>query len=313
MAAVKVSLVATVKDAGLVIEDFLASLAWQTRAPDEAVIVDGGSSDGTLEALQRAPGLTVLSEPGANIARGRAAAVRSATHDVIAVTDADCVLAPDWLERLMAPIEAGADVSAGFYRPIAESLFQLCAAAALPEANELRAGWMPSARSIAFRREAYEAAGGYPEWLDVGEDMYLNHRFAARGARIDIAPGAVVYWRMRPDLASLWKQYMRYAEGDALGGMYPERHLIRFATYAALVGAILSGNRWLLGAAVAGGLLYCRRPTQRTWRRLPAGSADRWRALAGVPGVMAFTDAAKMFGYARGLARVSDPPLQGRS
>ena len=43
----KVSLISTVKDCADGVDAFLASLAAQTRAPDEVVIVDGGSSDGT--------------------------------------------------------------------------------------------------------------------------------------------------------------------------------------------------------------------------------------------------------------------------
>ena len=74
---------------------------------------------------------------------------------------------------------------------------------------------MPSARSIAFRRSAYLAAGGYPVWLDVGEDMYLNHRFLASGARMELAPTAVVSWRVRPSLRATWRQYAGYAAGDA--------------------------------------------------------------------------------------------------
>ena len=57
---------------------------------------------------------------------------------------------------------------------------------------------MPSARSIAFRREVFEAAGGYPEWLAVGEDMYLNHRMLSGGAHMERALDAVTYWRVRP-------------------------------------------------------------------------------------------------------------------
>src|SRR5437867_2014241 len=128
MLSVKVSLVATVKDAGPYIQPFLDSIRAQSRQPDEVIVVDGGSSDGTWEALQRADGLLAISEPGANIARGRNVAVRAATHDVIAVTDADCVLDPDWLANIVGPIEAGAAVSAGFYRPLGDSLLQLCAA-----------------------------------------------------------------------------------------------------------------------------------------------------------------------------------------
>lgn len=297
----KVSLVATVKDAGPFVEEFLDSVRAQTRAPDEVVIVDGGSTDGTWEFLQGAEGIQALSEPVANIARGRNLAIRAATHEVIAVTDADCVLAPDWLERIIEPLERGADVSAGFYRPIAHSLLQISAAASLPDQEELKSGWMPSSRSLAFRREAFEAAGEYPEWLDVGEDMYLNHRLAESGSRVELAPTAVVHWRMRPTLTETWRQYAGYAEGDARAGMYPKRHLIRFAAYAFGLAALLTRRPWLLIPAALGGAAYAHRPVARTWGRLPSGSSDRLKTLATVPALMAFIDAAKMWGYLRGL------------
>src|SRR5207249_6522430 len=87
----------------------------------------------------------------------------------------------------------------GTYRPRAEGFFQACAAAvAVPEPDELRADrFMPSSRSVAFLREALLDAGGYPEWLDRGEDMYLNHRWREAGARMELATDAVAYWRVR--------------------------------------------------------------------------------------------------------------------
>lgn len=305
MTRVKVSVVATAKDVGPAIHEFLASLGRQTRAPEEVVVVDGGSSDGvTVQALERAEGVTLLREPEANIARGRNVAIRAAAHDVIAVSDADCVLSPLWLERLLEPIEAGADVAAGFYRPLSTSFFETCAAAvSVREPDEISSGWMPSSRSLAFRREAFEAAGGYPEWLDVGEDMYLNHRFVAKGIRMDLAPEAVVYWRIRPTLAATWRQYARYAEGDALAGMYPERHLLRFGTYSLTGAALWSRRPWPLALLAAAGGAYAARPVRRAWRRLPDRPPERLVAVAAVPALMAFVDGAKMWGYLRGLAR----------
>ena len=108
----KVSLIATVLNAEEHIGAFLASIAAQTRAPDEIVIVDGGSTDGTLEALLAADGVTVLEEPGANIARGRNLAIaacrprgdRRGRRRLRAT-------APNWLAALVAPLEAGADVA----------------------------------------------------------------------------------------------------------------------------------------------------------------------------------------------------------
>jgi glycosyltransferase involved in cell wall biosynthesis len=309
---VKVSLVATVRNAHPAVERWLESVRRQTRPPDEVVVVDGGSTDGTLAALRAAPDITVVEAPGANIARGRNLAVRAAAHDVIAVSDGDCVLAEDWLERILRPIEAGGLAAAGFYRPLAGDPWQVFATSHLPDAEEVGRGWMPSSRSLAFRREAFEAAGGYPEWLAIGEDMYLNHRWRDLGIRIERAVDAVVWWPPRPTPAATWRQYAGYAEGDAMAGMYPERHAVRFAAYGLLLAALLGRRPRLLAMLAAAGALYVRRPVGRARRRLPPGSPARLAAPLGVPAAIAFLDAAKMAGYLRGLrARRRPGPERG--
>ena len=300
----KVSLVATVKDAAPHVGAFLASVAAQRRPPDEVIVVDGGSTDGTVEILRRAPGLTLIEEPGANIARGRNVAVRAAAHEVIAVSDADCVLDPAWLERLVEPLERGADVSMGVYRPLAGTFFEECAAAvSIKDPEEVREDtFLPSARSVAFRREAFERAGGYPEWMALGEDMYLNHRWLDLGVRMDLARDAVVGRRPRHDLVSYWRQFAGYAEHDARGGMHAGRHALRFAVYGALVVALASRRRGLMAAAAVAGSLYASGPVRRAWRRMPS-AGRRLAALGAVPALMLVTDLAKMAGYLRGLGR----------
>ncbi|MBI3647436.1 MAG: glycosyltransferase [Actinobacteria bacterium] len=299
----KVSLISTVKDSAEHIEEFLGSLAAQTRAPDEVVIVDGGSTDGTADILRRAGTVTLLEERGANIARGRNVAIAAASHEAIAVTDADCVLEPDWLEKLMEPLEEGADVAMGFYAARTDGFLQECIAAVnLPlspdEVDPSR--FMPSGRSVAFRRGAIEAAGGYPEWLDIGEDMWVDHRWRELGLDMRFAPGAVVDWRLRPTLEQTWLQYFKYARGDALAGMYPERHALRFAVYSGLAAAFGSRRTWPKLLAGAGAVAYARAPVRRAWRRMK-DPRERAYATAVVPALMAWIDTAKMAGYAVGL------------
>jgi len=311
---VKVSLISTVKDAAPHIEEFIGSVAAQTRAPDEVIVVDGGSSDGTVELIRRSDVVTLIEDRGANISRGRNLAIAAASHDVIAVTDADCVLEPTWLERILSPLEEGADVAMGFYRPITDGFLQECMASVnLPlEASEVDpARFMPSGRSVAFRRGAIHAAGGYPEWLDIGEDMWVDHRWRELGLDMRFAPDAVVRWRLRPGLRSTWSQYFGYARGDAQAGMYPERHALRVGVYAGLSAVLAWRGRWPKALAAIGAVAYAREPVRRAWRRMP-DPRERAAAAIVVPALMGWIDTAKMAGYVVGLIdRVSREAARG--
>src|SRR5688572_9534588 len=96
-----VSLIMTVRNEAKSLPRLLNSILLQTLQPDEVVIADGGSTDGT-QAIARSYAdrlsLRLLDVPGANISEGRNAAIRAASHDMIAATDAGVVLDPDWLQ-----------------------------------------------------------------------------------------------------------------------------------------------------------------------------------------------------------------------
>ena len=145
--------------------------------------------------------------------------------------------------------------------------------------------FMPSARSVAYRRDAIDAVGGYPEWLDIGEDMWVDHRWRELGLDIRFAPGR------RGALASAlgtshatWTQYFRYARGDAVAGMYPERHALRFATYGGLAAALASRRTWpkLAGARGRRRLRADADPARVAERR--TGRATGRRPRSSVPG-----------------------------
>ena len=145
-----VSVIITVLNEAESLTSLFDSLAAQSRLPDQVVVVDGGSVDGTRALLdaERARArfsMTVLDRPGANISQGRNAAIAAAQGPIIAATDAGVKLAPTWLEQLVAPLEwpVGADtnVVAGFFRPDPHTLFEAAmGATVLPELRDVDQG-----------------------------------------------------------------------------------------------------------------------------------------------------------------------------
>lgn len=312
--AERVSVVATVLNEAASISRLLRSFAEQTRPPDEVIIVDGGSQDGTLAALESftqaaAFPVRVLVRPGANISRGRNIAISEATGSLIAATDAGVRLEPDWLERLVAPFarESAPDVVSGFFVPEHDNLFELVlGAVTLPRLDEVDPDrFYPSSRSVAFRREAWERVGGYPEWLDYCEDLLFDFALKDAGYRFAFAPDARVHFRPRSTLKAYLKQYYRYARGDGKADFWRYRHLLRYATYlVAIPLAVILVTLHPLGWVALTGVLVMlvASPMKRVWPHLQSMEVGRRiAALFLAVFLRVVGDLAKMLGYLVGV------------
>jgi hypothetical protein len=241
----------------------------------------------------------------------------AAAGPLIAVTDAGVRLAPDWLERLIAPWSQNGDLIAvaGFFLPDVESVFTTAmGATVLPLAGDIDPDrFLPSSRSVAFTKAAWTEAGGYPEWLDYCEDLIfdlaINAQRPSKSTAFAWAPGALVYFRPRESLAAFWTQYYRYGRGDGKADLWRKRHAVRYGTYLVALPALLGHALWgsvapMLGwlGLVAGVVAYCRRP----WQRLAVlggclAPAQRFYAALLIPVIRLVGDLAKMAGYPTGL------------
>lgn len=306
-----VSLVATVKNEGENIRVLLDSILNQSRLPEEIVICDGGSTDSTLTILEEYKQwlpLTVLSAPGSNISQGRNHAISAASGPIIAVTDAGVVLSPGWLENLVFPLQSGeAQVVAGWFEADPYTDFEVVmGATVLPSREDIDPEtFLPSSRSAAFLKSAWEAVAGYPEWLDYGEDIVFDLALRQRYGTFSFTDRSVAYFRPRGSLRSFFRQYYNYATGDGKANLWPLRHMVRYATYLLALPIIL---RLILKEKIVGWVLlalgigaYTRRPAERLWEntwgwRPPA----RTRAFALIPIIRLTGDIAKMIGYPAG-------------
>lgn len=307
-----VALIVSVLNEGAAIDLFLDSLLAQTRPPDEVVIADGGSRDDTVARVRRriaagAP-IRLIERPGTNISQARNAAIDAAQAPLIAVTDCGVRLEADWLERLVAPFDETPppDVVAGFFQAEPRGAFETAlGATTLIVLDDVRAErFLPSSRSVAFRRDAWRAVGGYPEWLDHSEDVVFDLRLKAHGFVFRFEPCALVHFRPRPSPRSFYRQYFLYARGDGMADLWRRRHAIRYATYLGGPIVLLAGFRWRrlwLASLVAFGA-YNVTPYRRLRRWMPGLTPrERMAAIAWVPLIRVIGDVAKMAGYPVGV------------
>lgn len=307
------ALIMTVKNEADSLPRLFETLALQTKQPDEIVVADGGSTDNTVQLLREASKrfpLRVLEIANANISEGRNAAIREANADIVASTDAGVRLNPGWFEKITASFfeENAPDVVSGFFLPDPHGAFETAlAATTLPELHDIKPEtFLPSSRSIAFRKCAWEKIGGYPEWLDYCEDLIFDFELRRARCRFRFEPNALVYFRPRSSFRKFFKQYYLYARGDGKAKLWWKRHFVRYATYlvamplsffAIYPAPWISAVIWLVGAYALFGTPY--RRLIHLWSDL--SRREKIIACIYVPLVRITGDVAKMIGYPVGV------------
>ena len=248
----KISLVIPVRDEAATIATLFESIGRQTLAPDEVVIVDGGSTDGTPELITRQvlrrSEVRLIRTDGASPGKGRNLGIKAARNEWIALTDAGISLEDDWLEQLAAAA-ADADYVQGDVIPITTTFFTKCAAMAyVPAAfnGAVRGRFIASSM---IRKEAWAAVGGFPD-LRAAEDLIFIENLKTAGFRFADAPMAVVHWQLRPDIASTFRRFMLYSKHNVWAGRQWDWHYGILRQYALLVpvlaAAALHSLWWLV-------------------------------------------------------------------
>lgn len=189
-----VAVVIATRDRAELLGRTLDALRSQTRVPDEVVVVDDGSVDGTPAVLDRSAAtgdlpLKVIrraSSGGPGAARNEG--WRATSSALVAFTDDDCRPRPDWVQRL-ALAAGGADVVQGRVVPDPEQTDR-----GGPFVRTLDVGGSPffETANIAYRRQLLEQLDGFDERMRRGEDTDLGQRALRGGAAVAYDPDAVV-------------------------------------------------------------------------------------------------------------------------
>jgi glycosyltransferase involved in cell wall biosynthesis len=225
----KTAVIVPVKNEMAGLGELVDALRAQAGADDELVFVDAGSTDGTAETIRRFsetdPRIRLVVAPNAYPGAARNAGIRQTRADIIAQIDGSNMPEKEWLPRLIAPILRGeADYVSGNVECMAVPwrVFGRTVDAGEIYGTSLFRG--PNARlrehqgepyipaggaSAAYRREVWERAGGFPEWLRFGSDPLYVEKVMQQKPRIAVAADAVLYWQIGPRLRDVARRQYR--------------------------------------------------------------------------------------------------------
>ena len=245
-----VSLIIPTFNAGALLPPLIEALRGQTLPPDELLIVDSSSKDGTADTA-RALGCRVEVIPRADFDHGgtRDAALRSTRGDIVVFMTQDALpVSRTSLEQLLAPL-ADARVAAvsgrQIARPDARPYERLVRAYNYPAQSRVWTKDDLSALGVraylisdvfaAYRREAYLAVGGFEHPLETNEDMLIAQRLLAQGYTLAYSGEACVYHSH----AFTWRQ--QFSRNRAVG-RFMERYRDRFPCSELGAGMTLARN-----------------------------------------------------------------------
>ncbi len=178
---IRISVIMPAYNAADHITNAIESALAQTLPPFEVLVIDDGSKDDTAE-LVKAFGTRVrlLSQTNQGPAVARNYGAREARGDWFAFLDADDTWAGSKLEKQAM---LAADPTVGIVQTLISGVYEQ----GIPEEIDFERLWSGNCvgtSAVMIRREAFEAAGGFPPDLPPVEDYYLWMKVAAAGWRI---------------------------------------------------------------------------------------------------------------------------------
>jgi glycosyltransferase involved in cell wall biosynthesis len=252
----------------------------------ETLLVDGGSTDGTVEHAHALGFTRVEVLPGANIPVCRNAGNRCATGDWIAHVDADCELSPEWLNAARPFLEGQTPTVMGW--PVAPP----------KEATWVERTWhthwthknlllveeegrkvvrseafrLITTRNLVMNREIPEVLDGFDEELPTGEDTDFVFRAYQRGVRVLAVPELrVIHYGEPKTLRAFYRQQLWHANRSSYTKIMRESHAqtggnapkftalylltAGFSLAGLILGAATKNPWWLVGTLPWTGLI----------------------------------------------------------
>jgi glycosyltransferase involved in cell wall biosynthesis len=207
-------------------EDCICSILAQEAVPGalEVIVADGMSDDGTREIVARItknePRIRVVDNPGRIVSTGLNAAIRAARGQVIIRMDVHTRYARDYVQSCVTTLRhTGAENVGGPARTESSDYIQSAICAAYHSRFAVGGarfhdidyeGYVDTVTYGCWPREVFERIGLFDEELVRNQDDEFNLRLTRAGGKIWQSPKIRSWYRPRPSLSALFRQYMQY-------------------------------------------------------------------------------------------------------
>jgi succinoglycan biosynthesis protein ExoA len=212
------------------IEACLEGFEGQTWPLDrlDVVVVDGGSTDGSREAVEvlsrQRDWLRVMDNPDRIVSAAFNRGIEAAKGDVVCLFSSHGVPEPAYVEQSVAVLrETGAAGAGGRYLHVGTDAGSRAIGLAMvswfgmasPHRFAAGRGEVDTISHPAYVKAALDEVGPFDESLTRNEDYELNYRLRAAGHRLVFDPSVGSVYRPRPGLSAMARQFYWYGRGKA--------------------------------------------------------------------------------------------------
>jgi glycosyltransferase involved in cell wall biosynthesis len=189
------------------------------RSMYEVVVVDGGSTDGTLQLLRKFP-VSIVTETQKCRGIARNDAVKNSEGEIVAFIDADCVATTSWLKdhvlihKDAKVLAVGGSVLQGGDLSLPAQIYHDTYFAAQSPSVPHRMTWDLATCNASFKRIAFQTIGPFPE-VDRGEDSLFCWRILRHGYLTVFDPSPrVIHLHERMTFRSLFRRIKEQGRAD---------------------------------------------------------------------------------------------------
>lgn len=221
---VKFSMVVPVKNEEKDILDLLKSIQTQSLQPDEVIIVDGGSTDNTINLIKQYKNnsklnLKLIEIFSNSVSQQRNAGIKSSKYDSIILTDT-VILPSNFCLNFMGPLVEfkAVDLVAGIVQPQKDNYWarKLIWDFSQIEFNE----YIPPGASMLIKKQLALKFNGFPEFIRyTGEDTLFDVNYRKQSKKWVVNTRAIAYWDAPDSEEKALKKAYLYGRGDGENGV----------------------------------------------------------------------------------------------